>query len=330
MKSKPHIIKVWPEVTGYLPAIIPLRSIENDKINKIIVDFLDCTDLDSTGSLILLANIIKVVQASKSLKSSQIDAPEEVLNFLGDIGFLKHIGSYLPIQGLFQKEFKTDISKSPIAKVLSKNEIKYSYPYCFLDFKSCGQNRRNELPKFKAWLKNNLKEYDLDYDINIVQLVTILTEIAKNAADHTNDNAFFGFDIIVNNVGQFFKMTFSFVDFGIGIKDHILQNLSPEIFKKRAPKFSLVEAYFYALTLGYTSNRISGVNKGIGMSIVLDGSKAVNLSLSTFDAQSRCVLTKMDSNKSKHDEMRKHIFSVSKDTGFYYYGEILSNKLKMQ
>ena len=117
----------------------------------------------------------------------------------------------------------------------------------------------------------------------------LLNEIAKNSADHTEEDAMFGMEARPSE-DHWRDSRSCFGDFGIGIKRHIEQNLAPED-AKRLTHMSLAEAYRLALKPGYTSSSVGGLNTGHGMSIIIDCANDLGLHLSVFDASSRGLRT---------------------------------------
>ena len=187
------------------------------------------------------------------------------------------------------------------------------------------ENRRKALISFKEWLNENLKPYYKNYDFNLPQVILVINEIAKNSADHTDDNAFLGLDIFFNDKEKFIKICFSIGDIGKGINQNIKDNL-PENMKERLKYWDLTQMYRVALKRGFTTKQNFHENKGMGMSIILDGAKGIELDLSVFDAKSRGVLSNIHS--LSHSEIRKNFFYIGNFVGFYYYGELKAKKIK--
>ncbi len=96
--------------------------------------------------------------------------------------------------------------------------------------------------------------------------------------------------------------------------------------KNRAKKLSLSDAYHYALSPGKTTRPNSKDNKGIGMSIIFDVARSINMNLSVFDALSRGLLSK--AKDRTHVELRKVFYNTGNDVGFYYYGELMTKTSK--
>jgi hypothetical protein len=205
-------------------------------------------------------------------------------------------------------------SKKPIEREFNGYTMQ-SYPIYPLRFTNY-TTRRDVSDLFKKWLLDVIVPLGDRYHFHANQFIFILYEMAKNSADHTKDDAFFGLDFISKN--DSFELRFCFADLGEGIKMHVQRNLPPER-AGRAPKLDLVETYYYALKYGYTSNPFSNNNKGFGMTAILDGCQGLGIELSVFDAQSRGFLTCITDNHS-HAQLRKAFYRVGVQTGFYYYG----------
>lgn len=50
-------IKIWSEVTGFMPAVIPIKNVSNIKRNTILIQSSDIVYFDSTGLSILICKI---------------------------------------------------------------------------------------------------------------------------------------------------------------------------------------------------------------------------------------------------------------------------------
>ena len=89
---------------------------------------------------------------------------------------------------------------------------------------------------------------------------------------------------------------------------------------------SFSDAYHFALTRGFTTKPNNKNNKGLGMTIIREGSQGINMNISMFDAFSRCLLSSI--SKITHKELRKYFFPFTKDQTqpFYYYGVIMGEK----
>jgi hypothetical protein len=146
----------------------------------------------------------------------------------------------------------------------------------------------------------------------------MLTEMAKNSADHTPDNAYFGLDIVEKN--STFGLKFSFGDLGIGVNQSIRNFIKEDsAFNEKEKHLALTDAYHYALQIGNTTKRNS-LNKGIGMASIYELSRQMCFTLSVYDANSRGLLS--CANNITHTELRKVFFDVGFKVGFHYHGEI--------
>jgi hypothetical protein len=180
-------------------------------------------------------------------------------------------------------------------------------------------NRRKKIKEFKTVLFSRLLKYQKV--INIMPLITIFFELAKNSADHADDNAIFGLDVFETE--YMIKINFLYGDFGIGIKQNI-QNYLKCRNDPRWSHLSLSEAYHIACQKGFTSKPESGRNFGLGLSIIIEIAKSYNINLSVFDASSRCVLSKIDITSHKY--LRKKIFNFSRSNPFCYFGTMEAKK----
>ena len=162
-------------------------------------------------------------------------------------------------------------------------------------------------------------------NVNICQFIVVLTEMIKNSADHTDNEAFFGLDVVQEN--KKVAIHFVFGDMGLGIKKNIQTYLATSVLKKkRASHLSFSDAYHFALTQGCTTKPKSENNKGLGMTLIREGSQGANIDISMFDAYSRCLLSAI--TKITHEELRKFFYPFTKDQTqpFYYYGVVVGEK----
>jgi len=106
----------------------------------------------------------------------------------------------------------------------------------------------------------------------------------------------------------------------MNVKNHL-----PEEQLKRYEFWDLTQTYRFALSRGNTTKPDSINNKGMGMSLILDGAKEIGLELSVFDAESRGLLTEIES--LTHSELRKNFYNIGRNIGFYYHGKLKAKKI---
>ena len=315
-------IKVWPEISGYLPAVIPYERLRSSKNNPVDFDF-SGTSIVQAAPLNLL--LIKLIKHTSSL--GNIDWEMKLSNFPDANSRLKEIGLFdifpkvIPNSKLFwQKEFLEKKFATIKQSELSNTQ---SFPIYHIEFSNY-QDRRVAVEEFKDWLVKHFEGLNSIYEVKIHKLILILVEMAKNSADHTNQDAFFGIDII--KFEREALIQFSFGDLGIGINRTIrpiLKNVPG--YKDKDEHLAITDSYQFAFQMGFTSKPESKINRGIGMSTIFDVSKQIGLDLSVFDAESRGVLT--NASEPTHNELRKVFYSVGFGVGFYYYG-LLKVKIK--
>ena len=320
-RSKPTKIKVWPELTGYLPTISMLRnaeSPENGSRAVVEIDFGQVRKVSSTGLTVFLLRLLRLLQNGQ-VPHIRSDGIPEIRQELERLGAFRLISSMakdtqheLPLSG-GHTEFDSLVREGSV-----------NFPVHRLSFD--GQvNRRYAVHQFVNWLSQELKPFADLYHIEINGLAMLLNEIAKNTADHAESDALFGMDATAVDE-QHMRLTFVFGDLGIGIKQHIERHLPPEE-EKRREHMSLYEAYRLALKPGYTSNHCSSVNKGYGMSVIMDCASDLKVHLSIFDASSRGLLSSFDrSENPSHAAVRRIFNSIGHDVRFFYYGEVILDR----
>jgi len=311
-------IKIWPELTGYLPAIIPFDRMDKAKSNPIDIDFSNLSTIESSSLNLILIKLIKI---STFIKDRDWDIKfsnyANINKIILEIGFLELLKSVMPTNKLFLSTEYLQKKDFADATIKSDENIK-SYPIYEIDF-SKESDRRVSIEKFKDYLVSELQELYPKYKIKVNKLIQVLHEIAKNSADHTDQNAYFGMDICISKEKVVLK--FSFGDLGEGINQNIRRVLENNpSYKDKVKHLAITDSYNFALSMGFTSKPYSLMNRGIGMSTIFDLSKQINLKLSVFDAESRGLLS--EAKNISHVELRRVFYNIGFSVGFYYYGEL--------
>jgi hypothetical protein len=318
---KTATLKIWPEIRKYIPALVTPISSEHQDSDSYFLEFQNTTRISSSGLTILLIQIVKTIKAQNDSITWETNraAEEPFISKIAALNFFNVLNRYSQNYSFYKDEILTTINMNPInvePKLLS-------FPIYEIDFQKYSK-RRDALNDLKSWLYEALKDYYQEYDFLLPQLVSTVSEIAKNSSDHTKDNAFIGLDLYQSPSKDHIRIMFAIGDLGVGINQNIRDHLSEEK-RKRLKYWDLTQTYREALQSGFTTLTSSKENKGLGMSLILDGAKGINLDLSVFDAKSRGFLDKIDS--IIHEDIRKNFISIGKETGFFYYGEIKALKI---
>lgn len=315
-------LKVWPEITNYLPALIKFPKGDN-RLNDVFIDFSNCYKLNSSGLNIILIETIKLLSSSKKKRGWFFnDEKLNIVDQVKNLGFFDILNNYGEQKSIFNSNNENIQRFEPVEYFDDLDRKILSYPIFTLNFKKYS-NRREFLAEFKEWLYLLLEKYYEKYDFHFTMLISILNEIAKNSADHTTGNAFMGLDVCFNN-NKSISIYFTIGDLGVGIKKNIEKILKGD-FLKRRKHWSLYESYLYALKHGFTSKPNSIENKGVGMTIIINSSRAINLDLRVFDANSMGLLNTLIS--ISHGEIRKNFYNIGNDVGFYYFGQINGERI---
>ena len=319
-------IKVWPETVHYLPSVQRLEGIENTT-NDIRIDFSHCRQITSTGLTVFLLRLLTLLHSGKKERRWETDNTENnpIFSIVKKVGFFDQLNKYYPNASLFTPETNDAGPFQPTEHTFLSGRKVTSFPIVRLDFTNNESERRSKVKFFTKELHKILLNLEPTNRIQANFLASIFNEMAKNSADHTEGDAFFGMDIINIPEKNSIELHFVLGDLGHGIKQHIQEHLPPASKERREKHWSLYESYYYALKHGYTSTPESLQNKGLGMSIILDGAKGINMSLSVFDANSRGILSSV--KDPTHEELRKHFIAFTKDKSFYYYGSVESEAL---
>ena len=322
-------IKAWPELIAYYPSMgrFERSAVSN---NPIFLDFAGCKEISSTGLTVLLLRLLGYIKhgLNRRYYTSEPFEENDLLYDIRQLSFFHHLNQYANKFGLFSNELEYDGPFKPLQHYSFYDRSVTSFPiYCLNLNKYKNEERRAARFPFRKMLMEILSPYGNDYDFHTHQLISILTEILKNSADHTNSEAFFGIDIVKIPEKKSVTIHFVFGDLGCGIKNQIQNYVMPENIKEiRGAHLGLSEAYRYALKPGFSTSN-SKDNKGIGMSVIREGSKNINMELSVFDAFSRGILTLI--NKTTHEDIRRYFHTFTKDQTqpFYYYGVITGESL---
>lgn len=317
---KPIKVKAWPELVGFLPGLLKLREVQataGQTESAVEVDFASVRAVSSTGLTVFLLRLLELL-GDKSKPRIRRDCDPQILSTLDRLGAFTHLGE---ITGTIEHELALGAEKTASAAIQDKESL--ALPVYRLRFGD-DSNRRHAVIRYVSWLAQNLQSLRTRYLIEPNGLIMLLNEIAKNTADHTQSDALFGLDVIPLSDSRA-RLTFAFGDLGIGIKQHIEAHLPPEE-EKRRQHMSLYEAYRLALKPGYTSSTDT-INKGHGMSIIIDCAIDLNIHLSVFDASSRGLLSNVKRDEElSHTLVRRIFHNVGHRLGFFYFGEISLRK----
>lgn len=317
-RGKDIKIKVWPDLVGYIPALLPIPIIDKyNSNNRLNIDFQNVKSVNSSGVTLLLINLIKAISKANRERGIVLTNPEdkELYTQLQLLGFYKIMENFVTTD-LFWPNLAP---KSQEIKLGGTKMI--SFPVYHLQFGNIKSQRRNCIEKFVDWIFEVFQRIEKIYGIYTNHLARIFQEMAKNSADHSDSDALVGLDFIYEMNGKTLKVLFSFGDFGIGINKGIAKFLeNDENYSDKFKHLSLSDAYHYAFLPGNTTKPQSIHNRGLGMSMIFDIAKEYNIKLSVFDANS-CGIITMAKNIS-HTELRKVFYNIGKNVGFYYQGEL--------
>jgi hypothetical protein len=321
---KATIIKAWPELIDFLPSLHALTDQEQRAAAKkanVLVSFRSVRSVNSTGLTVFLLRLLRFVGDKKQLKISY-ECSEEIKSKLETLGVYSNLTEIL---GSVQHELLLIKPKDRKLPSLEENPP-ISSPIYRLKFSAFAE-RREAVYEFVKWLADRIMRLSNNYKLQANGLPMLLNEIAKNSADHTTKDAFFGMDLKPINERKS-RFNFVFGDLGLGIKQHVAENLPSELENRKA-KMSLYEAYRLALTPGFTGKPRSAINQGQGMSTIVGYATKLNVNLSIFDAKSRGLLSNFKPVSSPtHSAVRMIFHNVGNDVGFFYYGDCIFEKLE--
>ncbi|MBM4241685.1 MAG: hypothetical protein FJ150_08510 [Euryarchaeota archaeon] len=323
---KSIIIKVWPEIVGYYPLIIvqpKLMRIKN-QINPLFFDFTNTVQVTSSGLNCFLFNILKEINSSRNtgIWETHNHFINDAFKKSIDLNFFSILNNYKKGREDLWNELFVRVREDEIVNVDNTGRKIVSYPIYMIDFQKY-IDRRDALVDVRRWIDKKLMRYSEEYRFSVKQFEVVINEIIKNTADHTSVNAFIGMDIIYSYDENTLDVQFSVTDLGVGINENVKNMIKHELMS-RYKFWDITQTYKVALSDGYTTNSSSKRNRGIGMSLILQSARNMNMMLSVFDAKSRGLLNKIED--ISHKEIRKNFFNVDRYIGFAYFGHISLNK----
>ncbi len=321
---KNNKLHIWPDITGYVPAIIPFKIQDSRGADAKLI-FNLCYEIDSTGLNLLILNVLHIILKSKTINgwTCKSNIANEDMDKIKYLGFFKILTQHTNTSDIFWCD-NDNIVDEPLECIDKFGIKRISYPIYVIPFeKFC--KRREALLEFKSRLYYIFQDISLKYNFSFAHFISIINEIAKNSADHTDSICMMGLDIIIPPNDNFITITFSIGDLGIGINENTKNHLNGDE-QKRYKFWDLTQTYRHALKTGYTSRPNSEENRGIGMSIIINGAKNIGLRLLIFDAKSSGIFNEIDVNRLTHEEIREKFFSLNRKVGFYYYGELTLRK----
>ena len=315
---KPTKVKAWPELVDFLPALPVLTDSRRKPTRNnqpVEVDFSSIRLVSSVGLTVFLLQLLRLVGSTRPITIRECSTP--ISTELGGLGAFNILTE---LKGSYQPHLPS--GREADRKGALTSSATQNLPIYRLRLNSA-KDRRDEVKRFVAWLSKHSSGLVKDLHIAINGLLMLLNEIAKNSADHSDADALFGINVTpVDDSNS--RLTFVFGDLGMGIKQHVQIHMLPAPESKRFAHMSLYEAYRLAVKPGYTSNRCSKINKGHGMSIIIDIATDLGIHLSVFDAWSRGILSTIsDVQTPTHEAIRRAFHNVGHEVAFFYYGETL-------
>lgn len=329
-----NTIKIWPYLDDISQAIFPYtnRYLSKDTKLAVNIDFTNVKKVNSSGAAITLKKLVSLKKHNEKNSRYVLVLPKDknIEKYMHNIGFFSMLDDYYHFDrngNLFDRQ-PIDIQRESEIVIEERFNIKKtSHPLFRLKYNK--NNVRESVEGFEDWLNDYLLDgLQLKHRIKTDVLFSVLTEIAKNSQDHTKSDAFWGFDVIEDTTSGCGELVFSCSDLGKGIaqsvRDHLethpQEDLRLDIWKHG----SLTDLYKWAFTLGNTTSTKLH-NKGIGMTMIIDGAQELNMDLSFFDARSMMQIPNSlhySENSFSHEELRRKAWNTENKVGFYYYGRL--------
>lgn len=211
---------------------------------------------------------------------------------------------------------------SPQMELQQDDQGNYKIPIFRIAFE-VADNKRKLLSRFKRELVYKMEEIAKRYQLEPTGIVPLWGEIAKNSADHSQADGFFGLEIAKGEGGRPARLSFVLGDFGMGAYKHIKQYWNEsDFFAAYAIAFSKKSTTDLK---NYKSAAGSVKNCGIGMSMILDLSRPFKFNLNLFDGPYKIRLSELfgrvNTSVPSAKVIRQHTDDIPLDYGFFYYGE---------
>ena len=336
-----NTIKIWPYLDDLSQTIFPytFKYLSNDPNMVVNLDFSNVIRINSSVAAITLKKLVSLVFSDKTKRLFKIIMPENenIACFLQNSGFLKILDDYYCFDNYSGDLFDTKVVVRKDTSIVYEKicGIKQtSFPIFHLRYNE--NDERKSVNEFAEWLDDNVLPILSKYNVRIDLLFSVLMELAKNSQDHTNNDAFFGVDIMENQKDKVGEFVFSCADLGVGIsqnvrrylKEYPQKDLRADIWRHG----SLTDMYKWAFTVGNTTSKKYS-NKGIGMTMIIDGANNLNMDLSYFDAYSMMQIPKSTEKALKQNEqtnwnplshamLRRKAWNTDNKVGFYYFGKL--------
>lgn len=339
--KKPTQIKPWPELVGLSP-LLGSAYISRKAIERIHLDLSHIHKLDVIGLSIFLA-----ILAQKNVSSDieyDLSLPHSALirKKLEELEFFKNLNLLGYIPNRQQSLFDNNSSTLPIAQRRIEIE-KINVPDIYIEKVIAIIPKKNlDREKLLTEAKRKIKDFllmDSKRHFNHEQILIILTEMIKNSIDHSGKTAILGLQFYKQQDGKG-KFSFVFCDTGDGIcktvRKHFkqaLEQLTNKTDLKLVYGFDMAELtrlsekggfsdiLHWAFQPGNSTKRESGVNLGIGLRWIIEGSKMCNIQLYLKDADSILTLSKLASAYT-HSEIRELAITTCAPPLFLFHGEL--------
>ncbi|MBR6091457.1 MAG: hypothetical protein IKQ09_01395 [Bacteroidales bacterium] len=328
-----NTIKIWPYLDDISQTIFPytFKYLSNDPQMVVNLDFSNVKRINSSISAITLKKIVSLVISEETTRFFKIIMPEDqiITSFLQDTGFLSILDDYCHFNKYSGDLFdvNVEIQKTTNSVINRIGDIKKtSFPLYCLKYNE--DDPRESVNVFSEWFDDNVLSLLEKYSIRTDVLFAVITELAKNSLDHTCNDAFFGIDVVENTNENSGELLFSCSDLGMGIsqnvREHLRKNPQKDLRFDVWRHASLTDMYKWAFTLGNTTSKNSN-NKGIGMTMIIDGVQELKMELMFFDARSMMQIPDSQhysDNSLSHEALRRKSWNTENKVGFYYYGRL--------
>jgi hypothetical protein len=206
---KPLQFKIWPEVTGYLPFLGRFQS-QSGNSSQLVLDFSGCKRINSCG---LTAVLLKAIYAARQQSLSiawQAEGQRELSIFptLRGLDFVRLLEPYV------ERTLFDEVPDNVARECTALSQFQFggreiiSFPILHLGLGDDKSDRRGPLRLFKKILIERLTPFESKFAFKLNQFLMILNEIAKNSADHTVADAYFGMDIEISPRNEEARLSF--------------------------------------------------------------------------------------------------------------------------
>lgn len=329
LNKKPRNIKAWPELTSFAPLLSMGDARAGRSPSRFNLDFSLVNSVDALGLSIFLARLAQMKGAmSRDIYTLTLPVDQKIVDRLSELKLEENLASLGLNLGM-----ERDLFDSLPNTKLTSNMTSGSFETIISVVPGEIGQKDRDLIEIRRKIKYFLRQ-DSDRHFSHEQVLSILMEMIKNTFDHSGRPAVLGLSIRINsNPGLF---SFFYCDTGTGIGRnvrHFIDSLSEENvlgsesndlsnqMRRLSKKGGFADLLHWALRPGNSTKKGNGVNFGLGLMVIVEGAKKLNMKLRLKDADSIWLLSELAVPYS-HKEIRQKGIVTCSPPLMYFSGDL--------